>query len=170
MRDPTLRGERLGRQLRELRESYERALAAPRVHERAPGEPHVLFEVAGSTFALRAAELGELRNATELVRVPAGGSLIAGAIAHRQEIVQVIDLRALFALPERGGAAGFVLVLRPLTLRTGVLCERLLGLHRVAPDALSRLDRVYASGHFMHGARSVAVLRSEALVQDPEPG
>jgi chemotaxis signal transduction protein len=169
MRDPTLRGERLGRQLRELRESYESALAAPRVHDRARGEPHALFEVAGSTFALRAAELGELRSAANMVRVPAAGAVIAGAIAHRQEIVQVIDLRALFELPERGGPAGLVLVLRPLALRTGVLCERMLGLQRVAPYAIARLDRPHALGHFVHGQRSVAVLRSEALVQDREP-
>jgi len=180
----TERAQRLGRQLRELKQAYDLALQAPRTARGARPQSFFVFEVAGIALAVRAAELLETLPAPQWVQVPSGRAPLAGALSYRQEILQLLDLCPLLGLgsgdalppksaPQRSGSpesapasrtANRALVLRPLQRRSALLADRLIGLAPLAPQALQPLDRAFLSGQFVLEGRPVAVLNTAQIL------
>ena len=163
-REPGQRERHLREQLVEIRNGYEDAIRAPRERRAHGGESFLGFEISGSALALPVSRLMEALPSENLVRVPCGPTVVAGALAYRQEILAVFDLATALGLGAARTSAAWVLALRPLELRAGVLADRLLGIFRVPGDQVERLEGDQLSGQFVQDGRPVAIPKLSPLL------
>lgn len=103
---------------------------------------HVLFKVAGSEYAVAAADVLQMESFTGATPVPGTAAHVAGLVQIRGRVVPVVDLRARFGLP----AAEPVLDTRVVVVKQG--------------------DR--AVGLVVDSAREVAAIAPEAFRPPPE--
>ena len=66
---------------------------------------HVVFKVAGSEYALPAADVLQMESFTGATPVPGARPFVAGVMQVRGRIVPVVDLRARFGLPPAAATA-----------------------------------------------------------------
>ncbi len=90
----------------------------------------IAFEVGGRRHAIRAAQLAAVETAAGLRRLPVSRPPLAGVLLRRGRPLTVLDAHALFGLPPAGlPPAPAVLVLSAQGLESGLLVDRLIGLH-----------------------------------------
>lgn len=61
-------------------------------------EPYILFELAGSTYGLRSADVQHLDLLEQLTPVPNTAAAVAGVVFSRGKVVPALDLRVRFGL------------------------------------------------------------------------
>jgi purine-binding chemotaxis protein CheW len=87
---------------RAILEARAAALARPPAPPTAPGVEVLVFELSGERYALETRYVREVGRLTDFVRVPGLPDFVTGVISVRGEIVAIIDVRRLVALPARG--------------------------------------------------------------------
>lgn len=96
---------------------------------------------------------------------------IAGICSVRGEIISLVDLRALFSIPERGLTdLNRVIVLTDNSLTFGILADQITGIGTVNTDELYLPDGDYSQDlyKYLQGIKgSLFVLNAEALLTDP---
>lgn len=135
--------------------------------------PHVLFQVAETTYAIPASEVEQLEMIEEITRVPDSPPFLEGIVYVRGRVVPVVNLRVRFGLPP----IAFELSSRLIVVRLG---SRLVALAvdsareyrsfpaealEPAPEALMGYDADYFAGVFHHEKRLILVLDVARLLE-----
>lgn len=162
---------RLRDQLNELRNSYTQSVIESRWRHRVRTRNVLVFKVVSAAFVVPTDNLLEVVSAKKMVAVPCGGGHIAGAIAHRQELVCVLDLKTLLQMPNTEAEITenqWILVLRPASNQWALMADSLIGIRKVNPARLgfARADEQTSSiikGNIVIDGHSVAILDIETL-------
>ena len=88
--------ELLRRQLEELKQSYSASLLRPKNDKKEDSHLVFIFSAGGCYYALPAKDFSEILPADNIISVPSSGTHIAGAVAHRQEVVTLLDVASVF--------------------------------------------------------------------------
>jgi purine-binding chemotaxis protein CheW len=98
----------------------------------------LLFEVAGSRFALRANEVSEILRAVALQSLPAAPNVISGVINLRGQAVPVLSMRFRFGLEQKAlSPHDYFIVANVGTRRVALHVDRPLDLTQVSVTPLS---------------------------------
>jgi purine-binding chemotaxis protein CheW len=62
----------------------------------APGEPFILFDLAGATYGVRSAEVQQLEMIGAITPVPNAPGFVDGVVSVRGQVIPVVNLRARF--------------------------------------------------------------------------
>lgn len=150
------------------------ALAAPALEEgqRTPGGIEALaFRCAGERYAFEAAFVARAAPMLPLTRIPGTPGFIAGVTMYEGEVLAVVDLRVLLALPlAELSEPGALVVLKGEDKVFAVLADAIDGMHYFAPQdmghclpTLSDLDNSYLVGV---AADRTALLDARRLLAD----
>lgn len=133
---------------------------------------HVLFKVAGSEYALPAADVLHLEAFERTTHVPGAAPYVAGVIQSRRRVVPVVDLRARFGLP----TAAPTLEARVVVVKDG---ERVVGLlvdsarevldippeqQQPPPEVVAREARGFVRSIAQAGQRLVMLLDAHRVI------
>jgi purine-binding chemotaxis protein CheW len=99
----------------------------------------MVFRLGPERYAIEIEEVAEAVRLEHCTPVPGTPTLFAGVINLRGELLAVLDLARLLALPEGvGGESDFVLVLRRRRQTIGLKVDRIEGLSEIRPEDLSQ--------------------------------
>ena len=132
------------------------------------GTPLALFRRLTEVYGVRLAEVAGAGRVRTMSPVPGGPGHIAGVTLHLGQLLPLVDLAALWKLPQRGvfDLSSFV-VLSHHELEVGVLVEQLMGLVEV-PGKISVWEgapMAGVTGVARFEGRVVTVLSAEALLE-----
>jgi purine-binding chemotaxis protein CheW len=154
-------------------ESRARALARPQKREGpATGAIDVvIFTLASETYAIEMTLVREVTRLADLTAIPGAPEFLAGVTNHRGEILAVIDLRRLFAIPSKGLTdLSRLIVLGRERAEFGVLAEAVKGAVtldaselRSQMEPMAGIDRGFLKGVTKE---AVIVLDAAALLGD----
>lgn len=147
-------------------------LALPEVVENwAPFIEVIRFNLIYQEYALEMKYIREVIQTSEITPVPGTPEFIAGICSVRGEIISLVDLRALFSIPEKGLTdLNRVIVLTDNNLTFGILADQITGIGTVNTDELSPPDEDAHQELFkyLQGFKeSLFVLNAAALLSDP---
>jgi purine-binding chemotaxis protein CheW len=135
-------------------------------------ELHVLFKVAGSEYALPAAEVLHMESFSSATRVPGAPAHVAGVIQSRRRVVPVIDLRARFGLPLVAPTLDSrVIVVQHGERAVGLLVDtarEVLGISpeqlRATPEVIAREAQGFVRSIAQVGQRLVMLIDSRKII------
>lgn len=136
-------------------------------------EPFILFELAGTTYAVRSRHVQQMDMVEHITPVPNAPPFVEGVVFSRGQVLPAINLRARFGFPKI-----------PYDLRTRLVVvnhqERLVGLIvdscrefaalptdaiRPPPEAISGLSGRYLEGIAKQGERLILILDVGAVLE-----
>jgi purine-binding chemotaxis protein CheW len=139
-------------------------------------QPYVLFDLAGTTYALPSSQIQQVEMVEKLTPVPKAPPSVAGVVLSRGQVIPALDLRVRFGLPPQA-----------YTLHTRLLvvshADRTVGLIvdtarefaaipgeaiRPPPEAIGDLSGEYLQAIAMLGARLVLILDVGAILEQPD--
>ncbi|WP_321507409.1 chemotaxis protein CheW [uncultured Methanoregula sp.] len=128
------------------------------------------FRLAYREYALEMQYVREVILTGEITPVPGTPAYISGICVVRGEIISLVDLRVLLAIPEKGLTdLNRVIVLTNKTLSFGILADHITGIGMIE---LNRIDReiIPARTGYVKGIAegSLTVLDAAALFADPK--
>jgi purine-binding chemotaxis protein CheW len=98
---------------------------------------HILIKVAGSEYAIRAADVYQMESYAGATPVPGAPPYVAGLVQVRQQILPVIDLRVRFGLPKvEPTLDSRVVVVQLGTRLVGMLVDSAREVQNIAPEQL----------------------------------
>lgn len=114
----------------------------------------VEFRLASETYGVGAAYVGEIYPLQEFTPLPGTPAFVLGIVNVRGRILSVIDLKKIFAIPEKGmGQMNKVIVLRDERMEFGILADEILGARAIEkasiqppPPTVGGLDAEYLLG------------------------
>jgi purine-binding chemotaxis protein CheW len=123
--------------------------------QRSTGTPLELlvFELAGSRYALKLADVREVVPAVMITPLPGAPEVVEGVIDVRGDLVPVYDLRARFDLPPvHLDPAEQLIVAWTGTRLVAVRCDRTQGLERVSPQSIDPAASLGTARRHLAGA------------------
>ena len=130
--DIKINEELLRMQLEELKQSYSASLLKPKINKQKDARLVFIFSVGGCYYALPAESFSEILPAKDIINIPTSESQIAGAIAHRQEVVTLLDIASIFKTqPQTDKNERWMMILRPKSEQAALLVDELYGLELV---------------------------------------
>jgi purine-binding chemotaxis protein CheW len=138
-------------------------------------EPHILFDLAGTTYALRSRDIQQLEMVGAITPVPNAPPFVAGVVSIRGQVIPVVDLRARFGFaPAAHDLRSRLIVTRSGTRTIGLLVDSAREFAAIPaadvqppPDAVAGLSGRYLEGIAHVGERLVLLLNVAELI-DPE--
>jgi purine-binding chemotaxis protein CheW len=137
----------------------------------------ILLELAGTTYAVRSADVHHMELADEVTPVPNVLSFVDGVVFSRNEVVAVVNLRARFGLERipRDARARLVIV-QSGGRRVGLLVDSAREFMRIPPEAVHPPQQAIAglSGRYLEGiasrdGRVILVLNLAEVLNFSEP-
>lgn len=150
----------------------ERAAALARMEEPVPrGAVELLtFGAGGETFAIETSFVREVMRGNRITPLPGVPPFVAGIMNVRGEIVSVLDLLHLLALPGAQGRQDLVIVLHDDAMTFGLAADRLIGTCRLAPEQIDTPFPQVPANRGLHIKGStpdrIVILDGEALLHD----
>ena len=137
-------------------------------------DSHILFELAGATYAIRSDDIQQLEMAAEPTPVPNAPPFVEGVISVRGQVIPVLSLRARFGFPKvphdlrtrlvivrsRGRTAG--LIVDSAREFAAIPDETI----QPVPEGVTGLSGRYLRGMAPRGDRLVLVLEAAELLTD----
>ena len=167
--------EGLQRALITLKQSYEHALFSPKEQRRKRGGLYCVCSTADETFAFPLADLVKVIRPKGMVQVPKAKSCIVGAQAFKQDVYTVFNLAQLVGCTPSNSEQtesfnnSWVLLLRNEKLRSALLVDELLGIHRASAEVEAAIqenaNKVDLDTTMMIEDRSVTILHQTFLEQ-----
>ncbi len=139
---------------------------------RLEGEPYVIFQMAGASYAIPSALVKHVEMVETLTPVPNAHPYLAGAVFSRGEVVPVVDCRRRFGFPSKPvDLQSRLLVTAPGGRTVGLLVDTAREFRRFHPDEilappeelLRRAGR-FLTGVVVLGERLVFVLDVEQVL------
>lgn len=136
-------------------------------------EPFILFELAGTTYAVRSREVQEMEMVEHITPVPNAPPYVEGVVFLRGQVIPVVNLRVRFGIEK----APFNIQTRLIVVRHG---ERAVGLIvdtcrrftriptqsiQPPPDVISESTKHYLHGFVMVDEKPVLVLDVGAVIE-----
>lgn len=130
------------------------------------------FRLAYREYAIDMDHIREVILTGEITPVPGTPDFISGICVVRGEIISLVDLRVLLAIPETGLTdLNRVIVLTDSTLTFGILADHITGIGTIDMDRISSGDPEFpvTTNRFVKGIAegSLVVLDTHALFSDP---
>jgi purine-binding chemotaxis protein CheW len=145
--------------------------AAPE-EEVAPGEPFILFDLAGATYGVRSAEIQQLEMVGTITPVPNAPAAVDGVVSVRGQVIPVVNLRARFGFERIApDLRARLLVLRRDGRTVGFLVDSAREFARIAPGSIhpppeqvTGMNGRYLEGMAHLGERLVLILDTTDLL------
>lgn len=159
--------------IRKILEERAKKIAAPETGPLETGIVEVLrFQLAYQEYAIEMRYVKEVILTGEITPVPGAPPFISGICAVRGRIISLVDLRALFSLPEKGLTdLNRVIVITDGRLTFGILADNISGLGSIPSHLIITPDpgnviswRRYLKGYV---SDSLIMLDAAALLADP---
>ncbi len=139
---------------------------------RSEGEPYVLFQMAGASYAIASAHVKHVEMVEALTPVPNAHPFLAGAVFSRGEVVPVVDCRVRFGFPPKPlDLQSRLIVVSPGGRTVGLLVDTAREFLRLSsqeilppPEEMTRRSGRYLKGIALVGERLVFVLDVEKLL------
>ncbi len=129
------------------------------------------FRLAGETYAIETAFVGEVGALTDLTPVPCTPAFVRGLVNVRGQILCAVDLKAFYGLPDAGITdLDRLVIVRDGEVEVGVLADEVTGIHdlpvRVVDGAVQTAAGLPAD-HVKAVADGMILLDVQALLADP---
>lgn len=139
---------------------------------RPEGDPYVVFQLAGASYAIASAQVKHVEMMESLTPVPNAHPFVAGAVFSRGEVVPVVDCRVRFGFPPKPpDLQSRLIVVAPSGRTVGLLVDTAREFRRLAPqeilpppEEMTRRSGRYLTGIAIIGGRLVFVLDVEKLL------
>ncbi len=140
-------------------------------------ESYVLFELAGTTYAIPSRAIQQIEMVEKLTPVPKAQPFLAGVVWLRGQVIPAMDMRLRFGLPKLAYGTHTRLVVVACEGRTvGLIVDSAREFVTLPADAIQPppavidgLSGAYLQGVVTLGERMVIVLDVPAVLQQPEP-
>ena len=159
---------------REILRARARALAEPPPATGAAeaGLEILEFSLAQETYGIESAYVREVYPLRDLTPVPCTPRFVLGLVNVRGQILTVVDIKRFFGLPDRGlTELNKIIILQSADMQVGILADALLGIRRVALQAVQAPlpTLTGAREKFLRGitAERAAILDAGKLLADP---
>ena len=131
------------------------------------------FRLAYIEYALEMQYVQEVILTGEITPVPGVPAYISGICAARGQIISLVDLRALFTIPETGLTdLNRVIVISNGRITFGILADDISGIGTIPTDRIipSAPDQALAQGRYFKGTveDTFVVLDAAAILSDPQ--
>ncbi len=129
--------------IEEMREEYWHGLSEAEEEVEKKSVQILLCEVSGERFAMDAPLCRTITKAAQYTRVPRMPNYVLGVINLRGEIISVVDMGELFAMPknEKGEKARLVVV-ESGGAKVAFLVDRILGIEWIETDRIGKAETV----------------------------
>ncbi|HEY9693666.1 MAG TPA: chemotaxis protein CheW [Oculatellaceae cyanobacterium] len=139
-------------------------------------EPFILFELAGTTYALRSSFVQQMEMIEQITPVPNAAPFVEGVVFSRGQVIPAVNLRVRFGLEKIPYNPRTRLIVIHAGSRTvGVIADTAREFISVPvstiqppPEAISGLSSKYLSGIATIGDRLVLILNAEELLNSAE--
>jgi purine-binding chemotaxis protein CheW len=137
----------------------------------------ILFELAGTTYAVRSDDVHHMELAEEITPVPNATSFVDGVVFSRNQVVPVVNLRARFGLERipRESRARLVVV-QSGGRHVGLLVDTAREFMRIPPEAVHPPQQAITglSGRYLEGiasrdGRVILILNLDEVLNFTEP-
>ena len=139
-------------------------------------EPFILFEIAGTTYALRSQVVQQMEMIEQITPVPNAAPFVEGVVFSRGQVIPAVNLRVRFGLEKIPYNPRTRLIVIHAGSRTvGVIADTArefislpVSTIQPPPEAISGLSSKYLSGIATIGDRLVLILNAEELLNSAE--
>lgn len=139
-------------------------------------EPFILFELAGTTYALRSQVVQQMEMIEQITPVPNAAPFVEGVVFSRGQVIPAVNLRVRFGLEKIPYNPRTRLIVIHTGSRTvGVIADTArqfislpVNTIQPPPEAISGLSSKYLSGITTVGERLVLILNAEELLNSAE--
>jgi len=122
------------------------------------GEPFVLFELDGTTYALRSSDVQQLEMIEHITPVPNSPAAVEGVVFSRGQVIPAMSLRTRFRLPKvELDLRSRLVIVRSGDRNIGLIVDAAREFRRIPPEAIKPPpDSLNAtSGQYLEGIASV---------------
>lgn len=139
------------------------------------GESFILFELAGTTYALRSADIQQLEMIERVTPVPNAPSFVDGVVSVRGQVIPALNLRARFGFERRPADIRTRLVIvRAGERSVGLVVDSAREFAAITPEMIqpppsgvAGLSGEYLEGTAQLGERLVLLLDVKQLLEMP---
>jgi purine-binding chemotaxis protein CheW len=121
-------------------------------------DAYILFQLAGTTYAVRSGEVHHLELVEDITPVPNVSSFVDGVVFSRNQVVPVVNLRARFGLERLArDARARLIVVETGGRRVGLLVDSAREFTRIAAEAIHPPQQAITglSGRYLEGIATV---------------
>ena len=118
------------------------------------GESFILFELAGTTYALRSADIQQLEMVGQITPVPNAPAFVDGVVSVRGQVIPAVSLRARFGFPRvPHDARSRLIVVRGQGRIVGLVVDCAREFASIAPEDVKPLPEGIGglSGRYLRG-------------------
>jgi len=122
-------------------------------------ESYILFELAGTTYALRTAEVQHMEMVEHVTPVPNSPPFVEGVIFSRGQVVPAINLRVRFGLPQQKTTMkSRLIIVRSGQRRVGLIVDSAREFRTIGRESIQPSNEAIAglSGRYLLGIANVA--------------
>ena len=139
------------------------------------GESFILFELAGTTYALRSSDIQQLEMIGQITPVPNAPSFVDGVVSVRGQVIPALNLRARFGFERKeADLRSRLVVVRAGERSVGLLVDSAREFASITTDMIqpppagvAGLSGEYLEGMAQIGERLVLLLDVKQLIEIP---
>lgn len=139
------------------------------------GESFILFELAGTTYALRSADIQQLEMVEQVTPVPNAPGFVDGVLSVRGKVIPALNLRARFGFDRKSAdLRSRLIVVRAGERAVGLVVDSAREFATISPDmvqpppaGVAGLSGEYLEGMAQIGDRLVLLLDVQQLIDTP---
>jgi purine-binding chemotaxis protein CheW len=139
------------------------------------GESFILFELAGTTYALRSADIQQLEMIEQVTPVPNAPTFVDGVVSVRGQVIPALNLRARFGFERKGSDIRTrLIVVRAGDRSVGLVVDSAREFAAITPEMIqpppsgvAGLSGEYLEGTAQLGERLVLLLDVKQLIEMP---
>lgn len=133
-------------------------------HNNAPSDAYILFELAGTTYAVRSQQVRHIEMVEQITPVPTAPPFVEGVVFSRGQVIPAIDLRLRFGFPRQDHTIRSRLIVVEVEDRTvGLLVDAAREFRALPPEIIQPPGEAIAglSSAYLHG---VALLQDRLIL------
>lgn len=145
-------------------------------YDQANADSFVLFELAGTTYAVRSADVQKLEMIEHITPVPNASQAVEGVVFSRGQVIPAINLRTRFGFPKiEYDVRSRLLIVNVAGRNVGLIVDAAREFKRIPPEAispppetLSGMSGKYLDGIATLGERLILLLNLAEVVKTAE--
>jgi purine-binding chemotaxis protein CheW len=138
-------------------------------------ESFILFELAGTQYALRSRDIQQLEMLTQVTPVPNAPEFVDGVVSVRGHVIPAVNLRARFGFPRKAAdLRSRLLVVKTSDREIGMVVDSAREFISIEPDSIQPppegvggMSGKYLEGIAQVGDRLVLILDAQQIIDAP---